>query len=92
MSSWLVTLDYLLLTIQEKIKSADMMSEANKKHPKEFEDMSGRSEEITPGDGDHEQPPLPHAGKREGLQAGCSILKDGRRVWSTLGSMQWMIL
>ncbi|KAL5197184.1 hypothetical protein ABZP36_000696 [Zizania latifolia] len=38
LSDWLGTSDNLLHQIQEKIKWADTMSEANKKHQKEFED------------------------------------------------------
>ncbi|XP_020085406.1 COP9 signalosome complex subunit 7 isoform X1 [Ananas comosus] len=38
LTSWLGSSDSLLHSIQEKIKWADMMSEANKKHRKEVED------------------------------------------------------
>ncbi|KAJ6791274.1 COP9 signalosome complex subunit 7 isoform X4 [Iris pallida] len=38
LANWLSTSDDLLHTIQEKIKWADAMSEANKKHRKEIED------------------------------------------------------
>ncbi|XP_043697627.1 COP9 signalosome complex subunit 7-like isoform X1 [Telopea speciosissima] len=38
LTSWLTTSDNLLLSIQEKIKWADLMSELDKKHRKEVED------------------------------------------------------
>ncbi|KAF9624291.1 hypothetical protein IFM89_009199 [Coptis chinensis] len=38
LDSWLTTSDSLLLSIQEKIKWADTMSDLDKKHKKEFED------------------------------------------------------
>lgn len=43
LSSWLATSDDLLMTIQEKIKWADTMSELDKKHKKELEE---KAEEI----------------------------------------------
>uniref|UniRef100_A0A2N9IH87 PCI domain-containing protein n=1 Tax=Fagus sylvatica TaxID=28930 RepID=A0A2N9IH87_FAGSY len=43
LSNWLSTLDNLLISIQEKIKWADSMSELDKKHRKEVED---RVEEV----------------------------------------------
>ncbi|XP_059450467.1 COP9 signalosome complex subunit 7 isoform X2 [Corylus avellana] len=43
LSSWLATSDNLLVSIQEKIKWADSMSELDKKHRKEVED---RVEEV----------------------------------------------
>ncbi|KAJ4744725.1 COP9 signalosome complex subunit 7 [Rhynchospora pubera] len=43
LSNWLGTSDNMLQSIQEKIKWADMMSEANRKHKKEVED---RTEEV----------------------------------------------
>ncbi|XP_039005551.1 uncharacterized protein LOC120132946 [Hibiscus syriacus] len=43
LSGWLETSDNLLISIQEKIKWADAMSEENKKHRKEVED---RVEEV----------------------------------------------
>ncbi|GKU88493.1 hypothetical protein SLEP1_g2752 [Rubroshorea leprosula] len=43
LSSWLATSDNLLITIQEKIKWADTMSELDKKHGKDIED---RVEEV----------------------------------------------
>ncbi|CAN0921858.1 COP9 signalosome complex subunit 7 [Linum grandiflorum] len=43
LSDWLATSDNLLMTIQEKIKWADAMSEADKKHQKDVED---RIEEV----------------------------------------------
>lgn len=43
LSSWLTTSDNLLVSIQEKIKWADTMSESDKKHRKEVED---RVEEV----------------------------------------------
>ncbi|KAE8038578.1 hypothetical protein FH972_011075 [Carpinus fangiana] len=43
LSSWLATSDNLLVSIQEKIKWADSMSELDKKHRKEVED---RIEEV----------------------------------------------
>ncbi|CAN1145955.1 COP9 signalosome complex subunit 7 [Linum perenne] len=43
LSDWLTTSDNLLVTIQEKIKWADTMSEADKKHQKDVED---RVEEV----------------------------------------------
>lgn len=43
LSNWLTTSDNLLLTIQEKIKWADTMSEVDKKHRKEVEE---RVEEV----------------------------------------------
>ncbi|KAG6677377.1 hypothetical protein I3842_14G023300 [Carya illinoinensis] len=43
LSNWLATSDNLLLSIQEKIKWADSMSELDKKHRKEVED---RVEEV----------------------------------------------
>lgn len=41
LANWLVTSDDLLLTIQEKIKWADTMSELDKKHKTEFEEKAG---------------------------------------------------
>ncbi|KAF3971410.1 hypothetical protein CMV_004987, partial [Castanea mollissima] len=38
LSNWLATSDNLLISIQEKIKWADSMSELDKKHRKEVED------------------------------------------------------
>ncbi|XVF73524.1 hypothetical protein PTKIN_Ptkin12aG0208500 [Pterospermum kingtungense] len=43
LSNWLTTSDNLLISIQEKIKWADNMSELDKKHRKEVED---RAEEV----------------------------------------------
>lgn len=43
LNNWLVTSDNLLLTIQEKIKWADTMSEVDRKHKKEIEE---RVEEV----------------------------------------------
>ncbi|GFY92719.1 proteasome component (PCI) domain protein [Actinidia rufa] len=43
MLSWLTTSDHLLISIQEKIKWADSMSELDKKHKKEVEE---RVEEV----------------------------------------------
>ncbi|XP_078148248.1 proteasome component (PCI) domain protein isoform X2 [Carex rostrata] len=43
LSSWLTTSDHMLQSIQEKIKWADTMSEASRKHKKEVED---RVEEV----------------------------------------------
>uniref|UniRef100_A0A2P2LU69 PCI domain-containing protein n=1 Tax=Rhizophora mucronata TaxID=61149 RepID=A0A2P2LU69_RHIMU len=43
LSSWLATSDNLLVSIQEKIKWADTMSELDKKHRKDIED---RVEEV----------------------------------------------
>ncbi|XP_010258778.1 PREDICTED: COP9 signalosome complex subunit 7-like isoform X1 [Nelumbo nucifera] len=43
LTNWLATSDNLLLSIQEKIKWADMTSEVDKKHKKEIED---RVEEV----------------------------------------------
>ncbi|OMO69599.1 hypothetical protein CCACVL1_19392 [Corchorus capsularis] len=43
LSNWLATSDNLLISIQEKIKWADTMSESDKKHRKEVED---RVEEV----------------------------------------------
>ncbi|KAK8474755.1 hypothetical protein V6N11_008839 [Hibiscus sabdariffa] len=43
LSNWLETSDNLLISIQEKIKWADTMSELDKKHRKEVED---RVEEV----------------------------------------------
>ncbi|KAL2892556.1 COP9 signalosome complex subunit 7 [Bienertia sinuspersici] len=43
LTNWLATSDNLLMTIQEKIKWADTMSELDKKHKKEVED---RGEEV----------------------------------------------
>ncbi|KAJ4956016.1 hypothetical protein NE237_012799 [Protea cynaroides] len=43
LTSWLTTSDNLLLSIQEKIKWADTMSELDKKHQKEVED---KAEEV----------------------------------------------
>ncbi|CAI0445930.1 unnamed protein product [Linum tenue] len=43
LSDWLTTSDNLLVSIQEKIKWADTMSEADKKHQKDVED---RVEEV----------------------------------------------
>ncbi|KAH9300288.1 hypothetical protein KI387_011871, partial [Taxus chinensis] len=40
LSNWLTTSDNLLLTIQEKIKWADTMSELNQKHAKEVEEKT----------------------------------------------------
>ncbi|KAJ0744554.1 hypothetical protein HanPI659440_Chr10g0388961 [Helianthus annuus] len=43
LSNWLSTSDNLLITIQDKIKWADTMSELDKKHKKEAEE---RMEEV----------------------------------------------
>ena len=40
LANWLTTSDNMLLTIQEKIKWADTMSELNQKHTKELEEKT----------------------------------------------------
>ncbi|ERN00226.1 COP9 signalosome complex subunit 7 isoform X1 [Amborella trichopoda] len=50
LSTWLTTSDNLLLTIQDKIRWADTMSELDKKHRKEIEDKVEEVKKTIKGD------------------------------------------